>query len=161
MRLATRGNPRFEVDPIEVERGGASYLVETLRALGERLAPERPAFVLGRDAFEEIDGWREPGTLFALAHFVVITRPPARAGSLADWLPACVRGDVEVEADGSAGRHRRAGTWIRPLEIAALDVSASAIRARLREGRSVRYLLPEEVREAVLQSGVYGPRERA
>ena len=54
-----------------------------------------------------------------------------------------------------AGRHRRAGTWSRLLEIRALNVSASDIRARLRDGRSVRYLLPEVVIDAVQQSGVY------
>lgn len=160
-RLAIRGNPRFEVDPIELERGGRSFLVDTLRELGERLAPERPVFVLGRDAFEEIDGWRRPEELFALAHFAVTARPPLQAGSLTEWLPACIRDEVDVAPDGSEARHRRAGTWIRPVEVTALDISASAIRARLREGRSVRYLLPEEVREAVIESGVYAPREGA
>lgn len=160
-RLAIRGNPRFEVDPIELERGGRSYLIDTLRELGGRLAPERPVFVLGRDAFEEIDGWRDPQELFALAHFAVTTRPPLRAGNLAEWLPACIRAEVDVAPDGREARHRRAGTWIRPLEVSALDVSASDIRARLRAGRSVRYLLPEEVREAVIESGAYAPQEGA
>jgi len=155
VELAVAGNPRFEADPIEVERGGPSYLVDTLREIGKRCAPERPIFAVGHDAFVEMGSWREPETLFTLANFAVTTRPPVDRGSLGDWLPECVRGDVEVAADGRSGRHKQAGTWIRLVEITALAVSASDIRARLREGRSVRYLMPEAVREAVLASGCY------
>jgi nicotinate-nucleotide adenylyltransferase len=173
VRLAIAGNPRFEAESLEVERGGRSYSVDTLRALGRRLAPERPVFLIGHDAFALVDTWRDPEAIFGLAHFAVIIRPdgsplasgslrgrsaalrPADRGSLADWLPKRVRDEVEVAPDGRSGVHR-AGTWIRVLEIAGLDVSASDLRARLRAGRSVRYLLPERVREAVMQTGVYG-----
>ena len=155
VRLAVADNPRFEAEPLEVERGGRSYSVDTLRALGERLAPERPIFLIGHDAFALVETWRDPEKIFELAHFAVIVRPGVAAGSLAEWLPKQVRDDVELAADGHSAEHR-AGTWVRVLEIAGLDVSASELRGRLRAGRSVRYLLPERVREAVIQSGVYG-----
>lgn len=154
VRAAVDGNPRFEVDPLEVEREGASYSVDTLRVLGERLAPKRPVFIIGHDAFVEIGSWREPEALFELASFAVMTRPPVVAGRLADWLPTVAARSFELGDDGVA-RHREAGTWVRLVEIPALDVSASDIRARLREGRSVRYLLPGAIRRAVLESGVY------
>ena len=70
---------------------GQWFLVETLRTIAERTAPERPVFVVGRDAFQEIDDWREPRTLFELAHFAVMTRPPLQPGTLADWMPGSVR----------------------------------------------------------------------
>jgi nicotinic acid mononucleotide adenylyltransferase len=60
-----------------------------------------------------------------------------------------------LASDGLSGRHRNAGTWVKLVAIAALDISASNIRARLREGRSVRYLLPEPVLDAVMKSGAY------
>jgi nicotinate-nucleotide adenylyltransferase len=156
VRAAVADNPRFEVDPLEIDRGGRSFSVDTLREIGARIAPERPVFIIGQDAFVEVGAWREPETLFELAHFAVITRPPAPRGSLVDWLPKCARDDIEVAEDGVSGRHRSAGTWIRIVEITALDVSASDIRARLRAGRSVRYLLPEAVAELIERSGVYG-----
>lgn len=158
VRRAIADNPGFAADPIEVERGGASYLVETLGALRQRLArgDEAPVFLVGSDAFAEMGEWREPTALFALAHYAVMVRPPLRSGSLADWLPPAVRDDVELAPDGRSGRHRRADTWLRLVEIAGFDVSASDLRARLRDGRSVRYLLPEAIRDAVLASGVYG-----
>ena len=160
VRLAIAGNPRFALDPIEVERGGASYLVDTLRALARRVAPELPVFLIGQDAFAEVDTWREPEVLFTLAHFAVTPRPPVLAGNLDQWLPTCLRDHIELAPDGASGRHRRAGTWIRLLPIAALDISASEIRARLRKGRSVRYLLPEAVREAIMRSQTYAGEQR-
>jgi nicotinate-nucleotide adenylyltransferase len=158
VRIAIEGNPAFGVDDLEIERGGRSYAVDTLSVLAERLAPGRPVFLIGHDAFVEVGTWREPERLFELAHWAVITRPPVTGGSLADWLPKRVRDDIELAPDGLSGAHRRADTWIRLLEIPALDISASEIRARLRAGRSVRYLLPEAVRKAVLESGAYAAR---
>jgi nicotinate-nucleotide adenylyltransferase len=158
VRAAIDGNPAFAVDELEIERGGRSYAVDTLSVLAERLAPGRPVFLIGHDAFVEVGSWREPERLFELAHWAVITRPPVRGGSLVDWLPKCVRDDIELASDGLSGAHRNADTWIRLLEIPGLDVSASEIRARVRSGRSVRYLLPEPVRKAVLDSGVYATR---
>ena len=163
-QLAVAGNPRFEVDPIEVERRGPSYSVDTLRELGTRLAPELPVFTIGRDAFVEMGSWREPEAIFTLAHIAVTTRPDIdntspsaakEAAHLAAWLPSCVRADIEVAADGRSGRHRAANTWIRLIEVTDLDISASDIRQRIGTERSTRYLLPEAVREAVEKSGAY------
>jgi nicotinate-nucleotide adenylyltransferase len=161
VRLAIRDNLRFAVDALEIERGGASYSVDTLRAIGERIAPEKPVFVVGQDAFVEIDSWREPEALFELAHFAVITRPPVAVVSLADWLPRCIRNIVEPDRGGVFAQHREAGTWIRLIEIPALDISSSDIRIRLRDDQSVRYLLPSAVEEAIEKSGAYRDIEGA
>lgn len=155
VRLAIAGNPRFVADPIEVERDGPSFLVETLRSFGKQLAPQKPVFVLGRDAFEEIGTWREPETLLELAHFAVTTRPPAGAGRIDRWLPEALLEPFEVAEDGQSARHSKAGSWIRLIEITPLEISASAIRQRLRAGRSVRYLLPEAAHDAIVSSGCY------
>lgn len=156
VRLAIAGNPRFAASAIEVERGGASYLVDTLHELRAQHAGDELVFLVGSDAFAEMGAWRAPEELFALAHYAVMLRPPLRAGTLATWLPDVVRNDFELAPDQRSGRHRRAGTWLRLVEIAGFDVSASSVRERLRDGRSVRYLLPETVREAVLASGAFG-----
>jgi nicotinate-nucleotide adenylyltransferase len=129
--------------------------VDTLRTIGERIAPEKPVFTIGQDAFVEIDSWREPEALFDLAHFAVITRPPVALTSLADWLPRCIRNIVEPDPGGVFALYHRAHTWIRLVEIPALDISSSDIRIRLRDGESVRYLLPPDVEEAIEKSGAY------
>ena len=155
VREAIAGNPRFELSSIEVERAGPSYLVDTLAELSRELAPARMVFILGRDAFQEMGGWREPRRLLTLADFAVTSRPPVRAGSLREWLPESVRGDVELAPDGLTGSHREAGTRIELVEITALDISATDLRMRVRTGRSLRYLVPEAVRESIDKSGAY------
>ena len=86
------------------------------------------------------------------------------AEQLADAIGATpvlsVGAELAFAPDGRSALHREAGTRVQLVEITALDVSASEIRSRLREGRSVRYLLPEAVREAVIASGAYGTEWR-
>ena len=161
VRRAIADNPRFALDLLEIERSGPSYSVDTLRSFGERLAPEKPVFVIGQDAFAEIETWRDPSTLFTLSHFAVITRPPVGEGSLAEQLPARFARHFDLDREGEFGRHRTAETWIRWIQISALDVSSTDIRRRIREGRSVRYLLPEAVRREVIRSGIYAERNQA
>jgi len=162
LELAIADNPRFFADRIEIDRPGLSYLVDTLVELREQHAGEELVFVAGQDAFADMGSWRSPREIFRLAHVLVTTRPPVLAGHLAQWLPECVRGDFDVADDGHSARHRNAGTWIRSLPITALDVSASGVRERLREGRSIRYLVPESARIAIELSGCYrGAASRA
>jgi nicotinate-nucleotide adenylyltransferase len=155
VRAAVAGNSIFAVDALEVERGGSSFAVETLRSIGRKTAPELPVFIIGHDAFANLGTWREPEALLTLAHFAVTTRPPVAQGSLAEWLPSVYKEVVEIAPDGLSGRHRAAGTWIRLIEISVLDIASSDIRTRLREGRSVRYLIPDAVYDAVVHSGAY------
>lgn len=161
LAAAVADNPRFEADPIEIERGGLSYSVETLAAIGERVTPERPVFLIGHDAFRELDTWREPERVLALCHVAVMTRPPERGGRLTDWLPERLAAAFALAPDGRSGRHREAGTWIRRVAVEGLDVSATAVRRLLREGRSARYLVPDEARAEIVKSGAYATRSPA
>ncbi len=154
VRCAVADDPRFVADPIEVERGGASYLVDTLRQVGAELAPAYPVFLVGSDAFREMGAWRAPRELFTLAHYAVMNRPP-ESPDLDAWIPDAVREDLEVAPDGVSARHRRAGTWVRAVPIRGIEVSASQIRARLRDGCSVRYLVPESARAAIERCAAY------
>lgn len=155
VRRAVADNPLFDVDAIEVERGGASFAIETLRCIGRKIAPGIPVFIIGHDAFVELGSWREPEKLLTVANFAVTTRPPVTRPSLSEWLPAIYRDSIEIAPDGLSGRHRAAGTWIRLIEISSLDISSSDIRSRLRAGRSVRYLIPDGVHAAITGSGAY------
>jgi nicotinate-nucleotide adenylyltransferase len=155
VELAVGDNPAFFADAIEVERPGPSYLIDTLVALAERFEDDELVFVVGRDAFCEMGSWRSPRALFAACHIAVTSRPPIAEGCLADWLPDCVREDVELAPNGLSARHRTANTWIRQLEITALDVSATDIRRRLARGESVRHLVPARAHPAIVASGCY------
>jgi nicotinate-nucleotide adenylyltransferase len=153
-RAAVEDHPQLEVDALEIERGGRSFTVDTVRAIVTRTAPEPPVFVIGADAFALLSTWREPEAILGVAHFAVIPRPPMQ-GVLADWMPDCARDLFELDPAGDVAHHRSGETWIRRVDIPLLDISSSDLRERIRKGRSVRYLVPEVVRRAVLDSGVY------
>jgi nicotinate-nucleotide adenylyltransferase len=157
---AIAGNPSFAIDRVELDRGGPSYLVDTL-ALIQARDPEGPppVFIVGEDAFAEMGEWRSPLRLFELADFAVMTRPPGRLLDLAARMPAIVRDQFRFEAAGQIARHRSAGTRVDLVTITALDISSSQIRRACREGQSIRYLVPESIRGAIEQSGCYAASE--
>ncbi len=152
---AVANEPLFDVDPIELERGGPSYSVETMSQLVERLRPARLVFIIGHDAFIDLGTWREPLRLLAIVDFAVTSRPPIMEGHLGTWLPACAKDAIEVSENGLSGRHVSAGTRIDIVEIPALDVSSSEIRERIRCAETVTDLLPESIRDAVIDSHCY------
>src|SRR5215470_5358451 len=145
VRRAIAGYAPFRASTIEIDRGGRSYTVDTLRALRAEL-PSGTALtlLLGLDAFREIGTWKEYRALFGLADVAVWTRPPHRIGSALALLPVAARADFCYGPNQTRLRHRT-GNQIRFLTVTALDVSASAIRLRLRRGRSIRYLVPSPV----------------
>jgi nicotinate-nucleotide adenylyltransferase len=161
VKKAIAPHPGFSVNALELHRQGPSYTVDTLREFKETLAPERPIFLLGWDAFCLLDSWHEAEKIPALADLVVLTRPPEEEKHFEEGrLPSLFSGRVRLEDEGRLLRHDlRGGTdqggWVRLLPIAALEVSASQIRERLRKGESVRYLLPDSILRDVEESNIY------
>ena len=158
VQAAIREHPSFTLDDLELRRAGPSYTVDTLRELGARLAPARLTFIVGEDAFAELDAWREPAALLTLADFAVMTRPPGLGKPLRSLISEALAAAIDWAADGESGTHRTANTNVARILIAALDVSATDIRRRIRSGEPVRYLLPEAVHDAVIESGAYAAR---
>lgn len=159
---AIAGHDGFALDRIELDREGPSYLVDTLAAIREREAGRRrTVFIVGQDAFAEMGEWRAPERIFALTDLAVMTRPPGELRDLRDRMPEVVRGDYEIVDGGRGARHRRAGTTIELVTISALDISSSRVRWFCRNGRSIRYLVPESVRAAIESSGRYAAVSRA
>lgn len=157
---AITGHDAFHLDRVELDREGPSYLVDTLEAVRARHpGGPPPVFVVGEDAFAEMGEWRSPLRLFALADFAVMTRPPGRLDDLAERIPDVVRGEFVFEDRGRVARHRSAGTRIDLVAITALDISSSQIRRACREGRSIRWLVPESIREAIELSRCYAAGE--
>jgi nicotinate-nucleotide adenylyltransferase len=134
LELAVAGNPRLGVERIELGLPAPSYTVRTLRALATRdpgSVGNRYTLLLGADAARDLGAWYEVEALPELADVVVFARPGAGA-----TLP----------------RHPAIR---RVVEVPAIDVSATMIRERVRAGRSIRYLVPEAVREYIAAHGLY------
>ena len=155
---AIADHDHFAVDRIEIDREGPSYLVDTLRQIQAREAGRRrTVFIVGADAFAEMGEWRDPESIFALTDLAVMTRPPGQLAHLGEALPEIVRDRFELTRDGGEAVHREAGTRIELIPISALDISSSRIRAACRSGHSIRFLVPETIRERIEASGRYGP----
>jgi len=137
-RLAVAGDERFEVSTLEVDRGGASFTVDTLRELHD-LEPEHDlTFIVGGDMAQSLPAWREPEAVLALATLAVAEREGVRREDIARRLDPLHDGDRVVFFD-----------------MPRIDISSSAIRRRVAEGRPIRYLVPDAVNEAIAERGLY------
>ena len=127
--LAVAGEAGLAVERCEVDRPGPSYTVDTLRTLRSREPGQDFTLVVGADATRELDQWREAAALPALARIVAVARPgaPRPASALVE----------------------------RVVEVPAVDLSATQIRRRVAEGRSIRYLVPDAVAEFIAIHGLY------
>jgi len=155
VRRAVIGNPFFRVSTIEIERSGRSYSVDTLRALRARMPAAAFSFIMGTDAFREIETWKDYQSIFALCDLVVTSRPPRAETALIDLLPVAVR-DQFCYLDGELTH--RTGNRIVFQRISGLDISASAIRDHRAAGLSIRYLVPPVVERYITRHGLYGRR---
>ena len=137
-RLAMEDNPFFRVSTLELERPGPSYTVDTLRELQEDYGPEAQLFfILGTDAFDRFDEWKDPEGILGLATLVVVDRPGATASA----------GAIDQQV-GNAGSVER----VRGVH---LEISAKDIRRRVAAGASIRYLVPEPVERYIYARGLY------
>jgi nicotinate-nucleotide adenylyltransferase len=127
--LAVSGEPGFAVERAELEREGPSYTVDTLRTLHGREPGIRPALLIGADAAAELEAWHEAPEIPRLADVVVF----ARAGVAVPRSPLITR----------------------TIEVPAIEISATEIRRRVREGRSIRYWVPDPVAEYVTRHRLY------
>jgi nicotinate-nucleotide adenylyltransferase len=132
-RLAVAGNPAFLVDSREVARQGPTYTVDTLRELAQEHVPaDELFFLLGEDALSDLPFWRDPGGIAALAWLVVAPRQGAE-------LP-------QLPFDSSR---------LLRLDMPYIAISSTDLRARAAAGASLRYLVPEPVREYIAAQALY------
>ncbi|ADG75168.1 nicotinate (nicotinamide) nucleotide adenylyltransferase [Cellulomonas flavigena DSM 20109] len=133
--IATASNPRFTVSRVDIDRAGLTYTVDTLRDLKKERPDADLFFITGADAIAQILTWKDAAELFDMARFVAVTRP-GHALSV-DGLPA---GRVDV------------------LEVPALAISSSDVRARARAGEPVWYLVPDGVVQYIAKHRLYRGR---
>ena len=131
--IATASNPRFSVSRVDIDRPGATYTIDTLRALHEQWGDAELFFITGADALAQILGWHAAEGLFSLAHFVGVSRP----GYDAVDLTAFPSGAVTL------------------LEVPALAISSSDCRRRVAQGDPLWYLVPDGVVQYVEKRSLY------
>jgi nicotinate-nucleotide adenylyltransferase len=139
-RLAVASNPFFEVSDLEIKRPGPSYTYDTIMEMRRLYAPEEIFFITGVDTALEILSWHRYEELLALCRFIAATRPGYNLDNLARRL--------KMMPAPLASR-------ILTLEVPALAISSSDIRRRVREGRPIKYLLPESVEAYIARHDLY------
>jgi nicotinate-nucleotide adenylyltransferase len=131
--IATASNPQFSVSRTDVDRGGPTYTVDTLRDLREHFGPKAQLyFITGADALEKILSWKDTDKMFELAHFVGVTRPgfPLTAAH----LPA---------------------DTVSLVQVPAMAISSTDCRARVAGGKPVWYLVPDGVVQYIAKRRLY------
>ena len=125
MRTLCAGDERMPVSDVEVRRSGPSYTVDTLREVRQTLDPVELFLVIGSDQLRAFHTWHEPDEILRLATLAVMTR------------------------SGDDGVGLGIGPPFVPVEVTRVDTSSTLVRERLEQGRSIRYLVPESIRERI------------
>lgn len=140
-RLAAMDNPRLTVSDMETTRPGNSYTADTLRELRALYPEDELYYIVGADTLVLMSLWRAPEEIFSLCHVLVETRPDEIAGKgLSEEIEALRQ---KYDAD------------ITVLPARNIAVSSTEIRSRVRDGQSIRYLVPAAVEKFIREQGLY------
>lgn len=131
--IATASNPLFTVSRVDIDRGGTTYTIDTLRDLHRARPDAEFFFITGADALRKIMDWKDTDELFELAHFVGVTRP----------------GHEIHDSDNIPVEH------VSMLEVPAMAISSTDVRRRSAENRPVWYLVPDGVVQYINKYGLY------
>src|SRR5262245_6615036 len=160
VRLAVARNPRFKVSTVEISRPGVSYSIDTIRHFAKRKHKDDAIFfIIGLDAFREIGSWKNFTEIFPLCHFIVTSRPGRKDSDPLRGTGVAVK---KLFCYDFKQRNYRHGSGSRVFFITLTDIaiSASEIRGLVKEGKSIRYLLPLKVETYIKTQDLYrNPRE--
>jgi nicotinate-nucleotide adenylyltransferase len=151
LQLAISKHSGFRVDDREIRRDGNSYMVDTLREIREETGDSPLLLLIGQDAANTLDSWHQWRTIFELAHLVIMRRPESQlswSGELQKQMRRRRVPEVKQIKKLPAG-------LVLSLEVTQLAISATGIRNLLHEGRSPRFLLPEQVIDYIGQNQLY------
>jgi nicotinate-nucleotide adenylyltransferase len=146
LKLAIGAHPNFEIDPIEIQRGGVSYTIDTVEQLQSNQPDASWFLLIGADSLKDFKKWKSPEKLLQSVQLVV-----ARRGGCPepDWK----------ELDGLASEETlRAIQQIR-LDIPVMEISSTVVRQRIETKRSIRYLVPAPVEVYIQEHQLYLPPE--
>lgn len=129
VRLAIKGNAKFSVSDMEIKRDGKSFTIDTLREFKKIYPGDELFFIIGSDLLNYLDAWKDLDDIIKLVKFVVVTRP----GFALEKIPS----------------------YISTFAINAVDISGFEIRRRVKENKSLRYLVPDAVRTYIIKNKLY------
>ncbi len=133
VKLATKNNPLFEVSEVDLKRSGPSFTVDTLTELKRRFPVENFYFLLGIDLLIEFETWKNPHKIIEECTLVAMNRP----GFDLEKVDKDLLRKVEI------------------VSVPSVDVSSTSIRRLVESGKSIRYLVPDEVEKYIRENSIY------
>jgi nicotinate-nucleotide adenylyltransferase len=155
IRLAIEDNVNFSFSDVEKLRAGKSYSVETVEYILNRYMEDLELyFIVGQDAFQAVTTWKDWDRLLLLCNFAVMTRPGYEDMKLDEILPEkfAAKFQYDKKMDGHIGP---TGHVIYFRHTTFLDISSSRMREMVRNGRSIKYLTPDKVRQYISKNFLY------
>ena len=135
LRAAVGDDPLLVASDVELRRAGPSYTVDTLRELQALEPGAELTLLIGADQWRDLGGWKEPRAITRLATVAVMARSGENPEAVDPGL----------------------GVPCRPVPVTRVDISSTELRARVRQGRSIRHLVPEAVRTLIDREAPYAP----
>lgn len=153
--LATRSNPGFGVSDFEIKRDSTSYSIFTIEYFRKKFGLHTSLFFLmGMDSFIEISTWKDFARLFSLADFIIMARPGYPKKEISQFLPVDVTKNFYYNSENNCYIHASEHK-IFFQEITLLDISSRAIRDRIKNHYSIRYLVLPEIEQYIKKNNLY------
>ncbi|MBU0528344.1 nicotinate-nucleotide adenylyltransferase [bacterium] len=135
LEIAVEGNPHFEISDIEIKRGGISYSLDTIRHIKkeQNLKCEELYFLIGSDILNDFHKWHEPLKILEECQVIVALRPGFQPSSIPNWILS----------------------EIQFANIPRFELSATQIRKRWRENKTIRYMVTQPVWEFINENSLY------
>jgi nicotinate-nucleotide adenylyltransferase len=144
VQLAIQDNQHFELSTIEIEREGLTYTADTLQILTKEHPENEYYFIMGADSLYQIEQWKEPARIFRLSHLIAAGRddiPDAAMEEQILYLTKKYNGEIHF------------------LQVPNMDISSKTIRKYRKDGKSIRYYVPELVQQYILDNKLYEDTE--
>lgn len=152
--LAIKDNPFFELSPLEGDRGGKSYSIDTIRIFQKQMPDAELYFIIGGDSFLELGSWHRYADIFRSCHLVVFERPGCIIENPHDALPTIVKGEFGYDGETRRLSHV-SGHSVHFVPGLLQDISSTEIRRLSASGQSIEQFVPPAVAAYISQQRIY------
>jgi nicotinate-nucleotide adenylyltransferase len=152
LQISIKDNPFFKVDDIELKRGGKSYTIYTVSFYRKKLG-YYPFFIVGTDAFLTLDQWKSPEKLIKTTNFIVVGRGEDNLEKISSFVKEKFSDSLEINTGNKLIKEKPGVIYY--FDSRRLDISSTEIRKRIKENRSIKYLVLPEVEDYILNKRLY------
>ncbi|WP_457621598.1 nicotinate (nicotinamide) nucleotide adenylyltransferase [Persephonella sp.] len=149
LRLSLKYNSFFGIDDIEIKRKGKSYTIDTIKIYREKTG-YYPSFIVGTDAFLTLERWKDPDKLLSNCNFIVVGRGSDTRDQVNNFLKKRFNRSLNKNREIDPEK-----TGIYFFDARRIEISSTEIRQRIKEGKSIKYLVLPEVEEYIFKKKLY------